>query len=1045
MRAMIPMQISGRPTSQFLLIVLALLGMACPVEAQLPTSQVEEVFPAGGAVNSAVEVTIAGKNLDETNRLWFSHPGITSKQKLSELSPFDENPRPVENAFLVTIEATVPAGRYEVRSHGKYGLSNPRTFMVGSVVDVLEVEPNGGNEVPAWSEVDGEDGKKVLTNPASELSLPTTVNGKSDSAADVDWYRFEGKANDRLLINGFAKRIDSQISLQMTLCKADGSVVADSRIGARNDPLIDVVLPTNDIYFLKVHDALFRSGTGFYYRLMIGTRPHLDFIFPPAGEPGTNDQYTVYGCNLPGGIRTNLQVDGHWLEKADVRIAVPANSADQLVFSSLLEPHQGGMDGFEFRLGTGNEQSNALLMTVASAPIVLESGSNDLAESPQKLVPPCEVTGQFYPLRDADWFSFDAKKDETWILDVISHRLGVATDASLLIQRVSVDDQGETKVTDIQYIDDVAEANTANRSGRHEFDYRSSDPTYLFTAPEDGTYRVLLRDGHSSVKTDPRLVYRFAIRRPLPDFRLVAVPGNSSGSMLLRRGGRTTIRLFAFRNDGYNGEIQVSCSGLPSGVTTEPVTIGPGNTMGTLILTTSDNAPPATTNLTVKATAVIDGKAVTRNARYGNSVGTSRFAQPNSNLPSVMSRIVDGIRVCVTDYDPAPIKLTIGEGKTLKTSRGGKLKIPYQVEKVEGSTGNLNGFVLDSPPQTTVPQVNIGANAEGEFELTVRALTPPGVYTFYLAGYSQGYRYARNPEMAEAAKTRQDRIAEIYAKSQKDVQEKTADANSKSTAVQTETNKLTQEKSKSLQMVAVATAAQAAADKATAELKQKEDAFASNREDKALGQMVAQSKAADQQARQKLTEAMKAADLALKAVEDAENSLKVAQQAKLTADEILASAREFQQQAQQEKQKADQFASQKKSESNPRNINFHVPSNSLTINIDEFPIQVDSLTDKLMVKQGEKVEVPIKLTRLYDFAANVSVQTQIPSGVSGISGQSITIPANKSELKFLITVQDNATVGDHQCSVRLQMNFNGQNLTMDRPLSFTVVEVKKEE
>jgi hypothetical protein len=34
-------------------------------------------------------------------------------------------------------------------------------------------------------------------------------------------------------------------------------------------------------------------------------------------------------------------------------------------------------------------------------------------------------------------------------------------------------------------------------------------------------------------------------------------------------------------------------------------------------------------------------------------------------------------------------------------------------------------------------------------------------------------------------------------------------------------------------------------------------------------------------------------------------------------------------------------------------------------------------------------------------------------------------------------------VGEHLVNVRLQMNFNGQNLVMERPLKLTVVEVKK--
>ena len=45
--------------------------------------------------------------------------------------------------------------------------------------------------------------------------------------------------------------------------------------------------------------------------------------------------------------------------------------------------------------------------------------------------------------------------------------------------------------------------------------------------------------------------------------------------------------------------------------------------------------------------------------------------------------------------------------------------------------------------------------------------------------------------------------------------------------------------------------------------------------------------------------------------------------------------------------------------------------------------------------------------------------------------------------KCEITVAPTATVGEHMLNVRLQMNFNGQNLVMERPMKLTVAEVKK--
>ncbi len=1024
--------------------LVALSTWLSPANAQLPTAQLAGLFPAGAASDSTLEVTIAGTNLDDTDKLLFSHEGIAATAKMAEPTAFDEGPQPVENVFVVMVEKNVPPGRYEVRSMGKYGLSNPRTFMVGSQTEFIEVEPNGGNELPAWSEVDDGSGGKKKVNPATELILPATVNGQSASGADVDWFRFQAAAGQRLILDGHAKRIDSRIDLVLTLFAADGTVIGEARRGACGDPLIDAKIPADGDYFIKVHDALYRNGTGYHYRLNISSRPHLDFVFPPAGLAGSSEEYTVYGCNLPGGKKSELKVDGYALESVKVRIAIPGDAGQKLQFASLLGPHQGGIDGIEYRLKNGNLQSSPLLITVATAPVVVEQPDNDRPDAAQELSLPCEVAGQFYPQRDVDWFSFQAKQGEVWAIDLISQRLGLSTDPSMLVQRVNLNDAGEQQVSDITFVDDVQLQNFRNQAGRHEFDYRTTDPYYLFTAPADGTYRVLVRDGHSSVKSDPRLVYRLAIRKPTPDFRVVAVPGISCGSLLLRRGGRQVVRAVVFRRDGYDGEIRVSCSGLPQGVTSEEITIGPANTMGTLILTTADDAPSATTALKVTAKAIVDGKEVVREARYGAALETFQFAQPNANVASVPSRIVDGIQLCVTDYDPAPMLLTIGEGKQLETSRGGNLKIPYQVKKTKDATGNMNAFAIDFPPQTTIPQISIGGKDKGEFEMRFLATTPPGTYTFYVAGFNQGFKYSRNPELAEQAKQRQERLAKLLTEAQKKAQQAQQDATKKQSELQTATNALNQAKPKTQQADQAVVTAESARKQAEAVLKQKQDAVAANAEDASLKTQVTQAQAAVDEATKKLQAAKSAATEALKVQQAAEAALKAAQEAKTQADKDLQAAREFQQQAQQEKQRADQFANQKRSESNPRNININVPSNSLTIKVTEFPIKVETLAEELTVKQGEKIEVPVKVTRLYDFNANVNVQTSLPGGVGGISLQSVNIPGDKPDAKFQINAQANATPGQHECKVRLQMNFNGQNLTMERPLKLTVVEVKPE-
>src|SRR5690606_38153824 len=69
----------------------------------------------------------------------------------------------------------------------------------------------------------------------------------------------------------------------------------------RGDAILPLVLPESGTYRVQLADAAFRGGGDFAYRLEVATRPIVAFIWPPAGPPGTELEYTLYGYGLPGG------------------------------------------------------------------------------------------------------------------------------------------------------------------------------------------------------------------------------------------------------------------------------------------------------------------------------------------------------------------------------------------------------------------------------------------------------------------------------------------------------------------------------------------------------------------------------------------------------------------------------------------------------------------------------------------------------------------------------------------------------------------------
>lgn len=567
---------AARSAVRLALAFSALAVVACPARAQLPQTRLFSVFPPGvKAGTPTLDVLVAnGTDLDELDQMVFNHPGLKAAPKMADVGG---KPTPVLNTFVVSADATVPPGIYEVRVHGLYGLSNPRTFVVGDRDEVQEVEPNNTVET------------------ATPLDLNKIVNARSNSATDVDWYKFNATKGQRILAESVASRIDSRMSPVIELYGPNGRRMALARSQVRGDSLLDVTIPSDGTYLLKVYDFVYGGSADHFYRLSLGTGPFIDYVFPPSGVAGSTGSYTLYGRNLPGGAPAGLTVEGHPLEKLTVQIPLPA---DVTTFSpgQNLQPVEAGNDGvfYQFKGPTGS--SNPVIIRFASGPVVAEIEPNDVGAKSQKVAVPAEVVGQFQARGDVDFFSFDAKAGEAYILEAFGERDGTPADPYLTLDRVTKNDKGEETLGRITAVDDDATNLLVN-----VFDTKTDDVIFRFQVPADGEYRISIRDRYFESRGDPRLVYRLSIRKEAPDYRLVALPlmpgstpatGVQSWAMGLRRGDTSSFTVLAFRRDGFNGPIDVSIEGLPAGVTARGATIGPNQNSTQLTLTAAENAAP---------------------------------------------------------------------------------------------------------------------------------------------------------------------------------------------------------------------------------------------------------------------------------------------------------------------------------------------------------------------------------------------------------------------------------------------------------------------
>ena len=129
---------------------------------------------------SEIDLAATGTDLDEASALHFTHPGITATLK-------------PDKHFAVTIAPDVPAGIYDVRVSGLFGVSNPRAFVVGELPEAVKAQPNDKPET------------------ALEIPLGSVVSSNVNPST-ADYFKFTAKAGQRVLIECLAPEIDSRLS-----------------------------------------------------------------------------------------------------------------------------------------------------------------------------------------------------------------------------------------------------------------------------------------------------------------------------------------------------------------------------------------------------------------------------------------------------------------------------------------------------------------------------------------------------------------------------------------------------------------------------------------------------------------------------------------------------------------------------------------------------------------------------------------------------------------------------------------------------------------
>lgn len=203
--------------------------------AQLPTARLDGVSPRGGQAGQSCEVVLQGTDLDDVRTLNFSHPGLTATH--------------VEGVrFAITIADSVPVGAHEIRAVGRHGISTPAVFAVGSLPEIAEPSDNH------------------TAASAALLTPPATVNATADAEV-ADFFTLTLRPGQSLHLDCAAQRIDSPLNAVISVRDPAGIEVHRAQRTLDRDPVTHFTAASDGAHTIEVHDATWRGGPNFIYRL----------------------------------------------------------------------------------------------------------------------------------------------------------------------------------------------------------------------------------------------------------------------------------------------------------------------------------------------------------------------------------------------------------------------------------------------------------------------------------------------------------------------------------------------------------------------------------------------------------------------------------------------------------------------------------------------------------------------------------------------------------------------------------------------------------
>lgn len=607
------------------------------------------MFPLGGQAGQRVLVELEGDFLDR-GTVRCECGDLTTKIRLANA---------VRMQVEMELATEMAPGPRIIYVESPRGASNRLLFRVTGWKSVVEREAND------------------TLQEAQGVASPVVIEGRIARLTDVDFFRFQANAGERLAFNAMAARSKAPGFVAITLLSSSGRELAHNNARIGPDAYLDYTFRDAGEYVVVITPRRFADFftvvkddqlINWQYQLAIGRSPMLWSVFPMGGKRGSTVHAELHAEFLPAQAQAHFSgkgVEATITPKADsceckhaldVRIAADASlGAHWLSVPDL----SGNTMSLGFWVGDGME--------------IMETKTK-----PQPVDLPATINGRIAGPDDRGVFRIKVNQDDevTFVVDARTLGSGM-TDPQLILMRAGgeIVDSADERCRKCSAFDSaVRKKEMLDPKLAHAFISASAND-----ADAAGEYDVFVIDNSSGKSTDRP--YRLTIRRKEPQV-LIGVTANHVHA----RTGAAKVPVVITREESFQEDVTVIARGLPSGWTAKPLTIAKGSDSGELEVVREDGGPAS------GSFEVLGNSQIALLPPVLGEDGLGYLEQPRT-------------KIRVSFVESPLFSLRVEEqsgGFAVDRGNTASLEIPITVDRAKGFDGALTFGVEDPPDGVSV-------------------------------------------------------------------------------------------------------------------------------------------------------------------------------------------------------------------------------------------------------------------------------------------------------------------------------------------------------